>query len=447
MERDSATAIFRNAWMMVGTATIIGVFMLINWYYYAQIRSGLDREFSTRLRALASMVSASVDSTELAELSNQINLLGISDTPPDIFKIYSRDFSLSNITIVREDGTIILSLHPSLFQPGEIYPLWNMDYPAIIKALEGTPSATGLIRSEEGDYFKAGYSPIPLGSGSTGMVAAVEANAVFLDSLDDLRRSLLVSTSISIAGLLFFILFVVKASRSLIRTRESLFHSEQLASMGRMAAGIAHEIRNPLFIIRSSAEKLRGTCPEIAHELDEFIIDETDRLDGILTDYLTFAKNETIAPVRCDLGTIIRRSIRLVDEGTISGRTLIKFTCSVEEAPLICEEKKIQQVVLNILINAKESGGENPKIEVSLDISGTDYKICFTDYGAGIERKDISSVFEPFFTTKQTGSGLGLSIAKRIIEDHNGSISIESKTGQKTTVTLMLPEPGGPAGE
>ncbi|MBN2183937.1 MAG: hypothetical protein JW746_01265 [Candidatus Krumholzibacteriota bacterium] len=446
MERDSATAIFRNAWMMVGTATIIGVFMLLNWYYYAQVRSGLDREFSTRLRALASMVSASVDSTELAELSGQIDLLGISEIPPDIFKIYSRDFSLSNITILREDGTIILSLHPSLFHPGEIYPLWNMDYPAIIRALEGYPSATGLIRSEEGDYFKAGYSPIPLGSGSTGMVAAVEANAVFLNSLDDLRRSLLVSTSISLAGLLFFVLFVVKASRSLIRTRESLFHSERLASMGRMAAGIAHEIRNPLFIIRSSAEKLRCTCPEIARELDEFIIEETDRLNGILTDYLTFARNETIAPVRCDLVTIIKRSIRLVDEGS-SGRTPIKFTCTVEEAPLICEEKKIQQVILNILINAKESGGEDLKIEVSLDISGTDYKICFTDYGAGIERKDISNVFEPFFTTKQTGSGLGLSIARRIIEDHSGSISIESRVGQKTTVTLMLPVPVSLAGE
>ncbi len=432
---------------MVGTAVIIGVFMLLNWYYYAQIRSGLDREFSTRLKALSSMVSASVDSAQLAELSAQIDLFGTGADVPDIFKVYSRNFSLSNISIIREDGMIILSLHPSLFRPGEVYPLWNMDYPAIIQALEGTPSSTGLIRSEEGDYFKAGYSPIPLGAGSTGMVAAVEANAVFLESLDDLRRILLFSTSISIAGLLFFILFVIKASRSLLRTRESLFHSERLASMGRMAAGIAHEIRNPLFIIRSSAEKLRKKCPDIAKDLDEFIIEETDRLDAILSDYLTFARNETIAPVRSDLVTILRRSIRLIDEGRGAGHSPVGFSSSVGAAPLICEEKKIQQAVLNILINSKESGEADVKIDVSLDISGTDYKISFTDYGAGIEKKDLASVFDPFFTTKQTGSGLGLSIAKRVIEDHGGSIRIESKAGKKTTVVVMLPVPGGSAGE
>ncbi|MBN2071989.1 MAG: hypothetical protein JW814_11085 [Candidatus Krumholzibacteriota bacterium] len=427
--------------MMIGILIIIALLMSINWYYYNQIRSGLDREFSTRLRSLASMVSASVDSNAMAELSDQIDMFGISEEPPAIFHDYSKEFSLSNITVLREDGTIIISLHPGLFQPGDIYPLWNMDYPAIIKALEGDPSSTGLVRSEQGEYFKAGYAPIPPGSESSGLVAAVEANAAFLEGIEDLRKILIASTSVSIAGLLFFILFIIKATRSILRTRESLFQSERLASMGRMAAGIAHEIRNPLFIIRSSAEKLRRTCPGSAKDIDEFILEETDRLDGILTDYLAFAKNEATSRSLCDLALIINRSIRLIEEGTAQRHAIIEYSSSVPESPFVCDEKKIQQALLNILLNAREASEEARAIEVSLETDGVNYTILFRDHGSGIGRKEMSMIFEPFFTTKRNGSGLGLSIAKRIIEDHHGTIDMESTPGLGTAVTVRLPVP------
>ncbi len=446
MKKDSATAILRNFWMITAVVIIVAVFMSINWYYYRQIRDGLDREFSIRLQSLASLVSASVDPAELNDMMGNFDIIGPAGPVPDAFRKFSADFSLSNIAIIREDGMTLLSLSPELFPPGEIYPLWNMDYPEIIRALDGTPSATGLVRSHDGNYFKAGYAPIPPGSGASDFVTAVEANAEFLIGLGGLRNILLAATSLSIVGLLLFIWFVIKATSSLIRTRESLLHSETLASMGQMAAGIAHEIRNPLFIIRSSAEKLREAYPERSDEIDEFIIEETDRLNRILTDYLMFAKNEATGRSVCDLVTILGRCIRLMDEATEPGQLPITFLYKATETPLMCEEKRIQQAFLNILINARQASTGDQKIEVTFFAKTTGYTITFTDHGTGISRKDIEKAFEPFYTTKQTGSGLGLAIAKNIIEDHGGSIIIDGITGKGSTVTITLPFSGTVAG-
>ncbi|MBU8923132.1 MAG: hypothetical protein KOO63_15040 [Bacteroidales bacterium] len=437
MKKTSSTAILKNIWMILALAMALTLFLSVNWYYFRNVRERLDIEFSIRLRSLAALVSASLDPeafTDLAPLSPEG-----TDVKNRLRKI-ADDFDLSNILVVREDGVILLSLDDSLFPPGENYPLWNMDFETIVSALEGTPSSTGLVMSQEGSWFKAGYSPLPAGSTEARAVAAVEADASFMLGLSDIRDMLTAASIVSIIGLIVFIGFVIKATSSLLWARESLMRADTLASMGRMAAGIAHEIRNPLFIIRGAAEKLQALHPESSKEIDTFIIEETDRLDSILTAYLQFAREEKAPMSEGDLAVILSRSVRLINEGGKGGGLPIRSDIELTKAPLICDEKKLQQALMNILLNSSQfSTDSSESIEVSLSHEGKSYNLVIRDHGPGIPAGEIEKVFEPFYTTRNDGSGLGLSIARRIVDDHGGSLDISNAKGSGTTVRVVLP--------
>ena len=425
--------------MTLAVVLLVAVFLAINWYYYRLTRERLNEDFTLRLVTLASLVSLELDAAAVADIEPDILTPATADTSIARLRGLSVDFDLANILAVREDGITLLALHPDLFPPGEFYPHWNMDFPAIIAALEGVSTATSLYRAPDGTYMMAGYAPLPLHAASAGAVAAVEASADFLGGLEELRTVLIAATAISIIGIALFTWFVLKATGSLIRARESLMRSETLSSMGRMAAGIAHEIRNPLFIIRTSAEKMKEANPDQAHEIDGFIIEEVDRLNAILTDYLLFARDEPMRRERMDLVTTLSRSVRLVRESIETAGIGLIERYSIPEAPFHGEEKKLQQAFLNILLNAEQSTSGGGTITVTITHRDDRYRIDFTDTGGGIPDNELDKIFEPFYTTKPTGSGLGLAIVKRIVDDHGGEASITSRTGAGTTVTMTLP--------
>jgi signal transduction histidine kinase len=425
--------------MTAAIVVITLLFLSINWYYYNKTRSALDGEFSIRLRALASLAASSIDSGRMESLSPELAGFGEEDSWIAVLDALSLEYDLASIQVLREDGIVLLSTRPDLFSPGELYPHWNMDYEEILRALEGTPSSTGLYQSPGGGYIKAGYAPVTSTPGKASIVVAAEADADFLQGMSGLRTLLIVATTVSLTGLAIFVWLVSKATGSLIRTRESLMHAETLASMGRMAAGIAHEVRNPLFIIRSSAENLRKKHPGDSEQIDEFIIDEVDRLNGILTDYLLFARNESTSVVMTDLVRLLDRSVRLVNDPGQAGKIAFEMQFAVVKAPFKGEEKKLQQVFLNLLLNAIQAIEGSGSLSVSLSRSKSDYIMEFTDSGPGIPEKDLEKVFEPFYTTRPSGSGLGLAIARRVVEDHGGEISIAAGKYRGTAVTVRLP--------
>lgn len=439
MKRTNSAALFRSGWMIFAVVLLAAIFLSINWYYYNLTRNGLDEELGSRLRALAALVSAGIDPADLPLPGPA----GPGDSPPDTLVSgllgISSDFSLSSIMVVREDGVILLSTRADLLPPGEPFPNWNMDYSAIIGALEGTPSSTQLYRAANGTYMKAGYAPAPPGEAPAPAFVAVEASADFLGGLQSLRRVLLAATAVSIAGIALFTWFILKATGSLIRARESLMRSETLASMGRMAAGIAHEIRNPLFIIRSSAEKLKDLHSEDSEEIESFILEEVDRLNATLTDYLLFARDEPTSRQRSDLNAILQRSVRLIGESAQREGIEISTRFELDEAPFHGEEKRLQQSFLNILLNAQQSMENGGRIDVSISSAGGEYMLVFRDTGPGIPEKELGRIFEPFYTTKSRGSGLGLAIVKRVVEEHGGRIDLESRPGAGTSVTVTLP--------
>jgi signal transduction histidine kinase len=446
-DESPARSLLAERWMTAAIVVVTLLFLSINWYYYDKIRSALDGEFSIRLKALASLAAASVDPDSIEILSPELAGFNAEDSRVATLDALAAEYDLASIQVLREDGIVLLTTRPDLFPPGELYPLWNMDYGEIIGALDGAPSSTGLYQSPGGGFSKAGYAPVPSASGKTSIIVAAEANADFLQGMSGLRALLIVATTVSLIGLGVFVWLVSKATGSLIRTRESLMQSETLASMGRMAAGIAHEVRNPLFIMRSSAENLKKKHPGEAEEIDEFIIAEIDRLDGILTDYLLFARNEATSFVETDLVRLLDRSIRFVSDPGDAGMVTIDMESSVETAPFTGEEKKLQQVFLNLLLNAIQASEGSGNLRVSLSRSRSQYTLEFADDGRGIPEKDFERVFEPFYTTRPSGSGLGLAIARRVVEAHKGKISIAANKDGGTVVSVKLPADRAGSGE
>ncbi|MCD6379295.1 hypothetical protein J7M07_02460 [bacterium] len=445
MNKSGALSIFRNSWMILALLIITAILLSTNWYYYTKTKEHLDNEFGIRLQSVASLVSSNLEAS-LFQFNTDPFYVTLPDTVVSILKKIQSAYSISNILVLREDGITIFSLNSYLIPSNDQYPMWNMDYKAIVRALEGTSSSTNLYKSPGGTYMKAGYAPIATPGEPSEFVVTVEANAAFLKSLQDIKSLLVIITAISIIGIILFISFVLKATGALIKARESLMRSETLATVGRMTAGIAHEIRNPLFIIRSSAEKLRETNPEQASEIDEFIIEEVDRLNTTLTEYLLFSKDKKAVKQPLDLIKVLNKSLHLVNKGLEQNKPTVKTNFLTDSAPFVGGEKQLIQSFLNILINAIQATSENGKIEILFKNLADEYIIEFTDNGGGIPAKTIAKIFEPFYTTKATGSGLGLAIVKKTIEAHNGKIDVRSKINSGTTVTINLPknrpEPG-----
>jgi signal transduction histidine kinase len=257
-------------------------------------------------------------------------------------------------------------------------------------------------------------------------------------------------TSIAIMGLLFAILrHIVKRGEEIIEKRaeerlllkEQLNQAERLASLGKMVAAVSHEIRNPLGIISSTAELLKRklTQADPPEQLADVIVQEANRLNGIVTDFLNFARPPEPNLIPCNVEEILEKNLTfLAPEINKKGYEIQKR--SANHVPEVqADPGHLYQAFLNIFINAMEAMPDGGPITVELSAQGNTLTMVFSDGGGGIADETLERVWEPFFTTKDKGSGLGLAIVKKIVEGHGGTISIQNGLEKGAQVTLTLP--------
>ncbi len=222
-------------------------------------------------------------------------------------------------------------------------------------------------------------------------------------------------------------------------------HTEKLSSLGRMAAGIAHEINNPLGGILLYGTNIIKKIPpnEPAHHGLEVIIRETKRCKGIIQKLLEFSRDNKPDKRLTDLNQVIQRALEILDnEFRLRHITVFKDLCD-EEFPLLLDHDQMVQVFVNLFLNANQAiddvNGGWIKVESRLNPCGDQIKISVEDNGCGIEPEQINRLFEPFYSTKSTGTGLGLSVTYGIVQNHGGSIQVNSNPGKGTRITLSLP--------
>jgi two-component system sensor histidine kinase HydH len=265
-------------------------------------------------------------------------------------------------------------------------------------------------------------------------------------------RLIILVTLVVIMGLLFLVLrqIVKKAGIILERRQEEqrrlegqLHQSERLAALGEMTAGVAHEVRNPLGIISSTAELLQERLAryEPQNRLAQIIVDESNRLNEKVTEFLDFARPRVPNLRPCDLETTLDRCLELLAPEIDRLGIMVTREYQLNGQVLIVDQDLLYQAFLNILLNAIQAmpHGGHLTVFTAPGPHGQGGQIRFADDGEGIEPDALNKIFNPFFTTKEKGSGLGLPIVKSIIEAHQGSLDITSTAGAGTTITINLP--------
>ncbi|MEH7375790.1 ATP-binding protein [Neobacillus drentensis] len=221
-------------------------------------------------------------------------------------------------------------------------------------------------------------------------------------------------------------------------TERLLQKSEKLALLGQMAAGIAHEIRNPLTSIKGFIQLLRTNTRK--EEYFDILLTELDRINDIVGEFLVLAKPTAAVYKTQDIKILLMDVVTLINNQSLLNNVQI-FVEYDNDLPLIsCEENQLKQVFLNLLKNAIEAMPKGGNINVYV-MKKEDGKISvqIIDQGVGIPEERISTLGEPFYTTKEKGTGLGLMTCYKIIEGHNGELNIYSKINEGTTIEIILP--------
>jgi signal transduction histidine kinase len=225
--------------------------------------------------------------------------------------------------------------------------------------------------------------------------------------------------------------------------RTQMSRAEHFATLGELATGLAHEIRNPLAgiagVIEIVGRDLPPSSPAKAVVKDVRV--EIAQINRILTDLLGTARPRASEMRPSDLNTTVEHAVMLARQQVLSKPIKIDFTPAESLPEVDHDSDQMHQVLLNLLLNSVQAieGPGRVGVAVFASPGGQDATITVTDTGRGIPREDLPNIFRPFFTTKGNGTGLGLSLARRIVEEHHGRIEVESSSGKGTTFSVTLP--------
>jgi two-component system, NtrC family, sensor histidine kinase HydH len=266
-------------------------------------------------------------------------------------------------------------------------------------------------------------------------------------------QGLIILISVLIMGLLFIVLRqIVKQAEVILERRQGeqralesqLYQAERLAALGEMTAGVAHEVRNPLGIISSTAELLRERLNryEPDNRLAQIIVEEANRLNIKVSEFLDFARPREPNLQPCHIDKVLDRSLELLDPEIDRLHISVTRDYRVNDKVQAADPALLHQAFLNLLLNAIQAmpNGGTLNVAVASGPNGQGIEIQVQDTGDGIDPETLKKVFNPFYTTKEKGSGLGLPIVRSIIESHRGAIRIDSDPGQGTSVIIQLPE-------
>lgn len=222
---------------------------------------------------------------------------------------------------------------------------------------------------------------------------------------------------------------------------ENLKRSERLSSLGQLAAGLAHEIRNPLASIEGAAailERENGN-EERRIEFLDIIQKESRRLDGLLTRFLKFAKPPEPNLRTVEVGELLDAVTSLAQRTIPGGRLEILEDVQPGLSALLCDLDQMKQVLLNLVINAVQAMPEGGRVRLAMRQDENRVTIDVEDEGSGVSQENIERVFDPFFTTKASGTGLGLPVADQIVRQHAGTLTILRNTSRGATFRISLP--------
>lgn len=410
-------------WAVALAVLAIVVFNVQGWLILRRTSRALENELGERLQAVGLTIAAAARWPDgrtgpLLEQTMRAN---------DLYNLFVVDENLSCLANARDPAAV-----------GQADPALELDAAEVLAAFSGVPTRSKLYNA--GGYFlKTAYVPLSDSLGLVSAVLGVEADARFFSVLGGFRNSLLLINGLSLLAIAVIVLVSASLARRALALERAAARSGTLALLGQLSAAVAHDIRNPLGIIRASAERLKkkhgGDAPDPAFD---YITGEVDRLDRVIAGYLNLGRVKPAAPEPVDVVELVRAVIGDLDSELRSHAVAVEL--ELGELPTVTAGRiELRQAFLNILLNAIQAQPNGGAVRISGAVRRNRLILQFADSGPGIEPRLRSRVFEPFFTTREKGSGLGLFSVRRTIESHGGRVSIGDAGGKGTIVEVTLP--------
>ncbi len=235
---------------------------------------------------------------------------------------------------------------------------------------------------------------------------------------------------------------LAEANKSLQEAEAAVRRSDRLAALGQLTAGLAHELRNPMGTMRASAEMLLKNTSEkdsVTRELAGFIASEVDRTNSLITRFLDFARPMHLRLEKTNVAGMIDEAITELARHNPPYEVTVYRNYSPEIPPIEIDGEWMERVIYNLLLNAAQATSPGGTVTVKTRLIENQVEISVIDRGSGIKKEHLENIFNPFFTTKSDGVGMGLAIVSKIVDEHNGTISIESEPGNGSIFRLYLP--------
>jgi two-component system, NtrC family, sensor histidine kinase HydH len=239
-------------------------------------------------------------------------------------------------------------------------------------------------------------------------------------------------------------LYILRDLRDVRELQSEIRRREKLAALGSLAAGMAHEVRNPLSSIKGFATYLGGKFPKGSEEEEAaaVMIQETERLNRVISELLEFARPSDIKPKPVAIDDLIARSLKLIAPDAAHKGVGVEAEIAEGVGLITLDPDRMIQALLNVYLNAIQAMDSGGTLRVRAGEEGSLLRLDIEDTGSGIQAQDVSRVFDPYYTSKAQGTGLGLAIVHKIVEAHGGQVKVLSTPGVGTRLTFLLPRNG-----
>lgn len=326
-----------------------------------------------------------------------------------------------NITIINRAAARMLELPAQAPYPSLDY--FSERYPIIAKAIRRALDEEEYVQDLDSTFVNSAGSTLIL---RTTISAQVDEN-----------------------GLMVGLVVLVKDVSRIVALEQELRKRDRLAAAGSLAAGVAHEVRNPLSAIELNLRLLReevkqaGALTSDVNDYFDILSVETQRLNRITTSFLQLSRPDTIRKDHMAVLRPLQQALRLLEPEARTKHIRFRVNLEHKEAEIAGDATKLEQVYLNLLINAMQAMPKGGTVQIESRFHQGDddasIEIVIADEGVGVAPENMDRLFDPYFTTRNDGTGLGLAIADRIISDHGGAIAVESSLGHGTRFTVRLP--------